>query len=148
MTPNMNTLAVVKAALIACVINFAFGVVFGVLLFRFLPDDLSIEDSFEIPTILYWIFFLLSLFPNLLGGYLAATYAGRNFLLHAIVTGTVLLAAYAALYLIPSEDDFSFMDGITLLAIIPLAATGGCLARKVKKLSRTEGSLKTKDRGG
>jgi len=53
------------------------------------------------------------------------TLAGRNFLLHGFVAGTVLLAITGVFYLFPDDDSFKLSDCMILLLTIPLAAVGG-----------------------
>jgi len=91
-----------------------------------MPVDVSDNvDTIEIPFVYSGLMFLHGHLPSVLSGYLAATFAGRNFLFHAVIVGTVLLAFYGAFWLIPSNEQFSLVQGIILLLTIPLAAIGG-----------------------
>lgn len=129
---KVDLVAIVKASVIVFVLYLASGIISAIILYRLLPEDVPIDYTIEVPIVLKCFFFFLGLLPNVIGGYFAATFAGRAFLLHAVVLGTVLLAIYGALDLIPSDDPFTLIDGITLLLTVPLAAAGGVIRSRSK----------------
>jgi hypothetical protein len=130
---RLDAVAVIKATIIILALGSAYVAFTVFVMFWFLPHDISIDDTFVVPTAIYCFSFFLVFLTNVIGGYLGATFAGRDFLFHAVVTGAVLLAIQGAFYLIPTDDPFTFVNGISLLLTVPLAAVGGVIRSRLQK---------------
>jgi len=125
---KVDYVAIAKATAIALVVAFASGAFAGFFFFWFIPVDVADNvDTIEIPFVIGGLMILLVLLTFVIGGYLAAVFAGRDFFFHGAVTGVVLLAINGASYLLPSDVEFTWVHGITLILVVPLAAVGGVI---------------------
>jgi len=133
--------AIIKAVAIAVVALFAIGVTHVIVLLVLEANDIVIDYMIEnsyASKVFYYVFFCLGLFPDVIGGYFAAAIAGRNFLLHGIVVGIVLVAIEGMLglligYLRPSHDPFTFKYVMLMLFTVSQAAVGGAIRQWIQR---------------
>ena len=126
---KVDTAAVVKAVIIAFVMSLAIGATVGFVGGGLIVAGVLTGDAIENSIMLHAFIFCFGLLPNVIGGYLAARFAGQNEILNGLVAGTALLAITGLFYLFPDYDPFTFMDGIALFLTVPLAAAGSVICQ-------------------
>ena len=129
---KVDTTAVLKAVVIAFVVGLAIGAAVGFVGCGLAIAGVLTDDAVEDSIILHGFIFCLGLLPNVIGGYLAARFAGRNEILNGVVAGTALLAITGLFYLFPDDDPFTFMDGVALCLIVPLAVGGVSIQKRTQ----------------
>jgi fructose-specific phosphotransferase system IIC component len=127
---RLDASAICKAVVVAFVVGLAIGAMVGFVGFGLVMSDVLTDDMIENSIVLHGFIFCLGLLPDVIGGYLAAAFAGRNYLVHGVVAGTALLAISGVFYLFPDDDPFTLMDGIALLLTVPLAAVGSVIFQR------------------
>jgi len=124
--PRLDASAIVKAVVIAIVVGIAIG---------FIGSVLS-NDS----VVLHGFISCLGLLPNIICGYFAAAFAGRNEIFHGIVAGIALVGIVGlfSLFLVGlfslflGDNSFVFFDPLPLFLMIPLSAIGAVIRKRTK----------------